>query len=211
MRSGPIRFLESLKMQNGKIKIVGNEEGFALVASMMILLIVVVIGIAATNTSNIEHQIAANDRFEKVDFYNQEACLATAKFNFRTWLTNAFLTAGQTVAFFPPGGNDANGNGINDDSECIDPNGIVVGSFKTRAIEITSTAVVTWEDLDGGDPDEHPANNFPPKLHNDKPDPGSGYDQTNFEIRRYAITTYSPDVNTNTILQEGTYKVFNTF
>jgi len=202
-----------------------NEDGFVLVATMVILLVLVVLGISASNTTNTEILIATNDKDIKENFYDQETCLATAKYNYRTWLTTAFVATPETVAFFPPaGGADVNGNGINDISECVDPNGLVIGSFKVRDIEATGTPIAGWEDLPDNpsqtEQDEHPANRFPDGLaHVDKPDPASlgdadpdtVNDERNFEIRRYVITSYSPDITKNAILQEGTFMVFNNF
>ncbi len=197
-------------------KVVGNEDGFVLAAAMVVLLVLVILGIAATNISNTEYLIASNDRMIKVDFYNQEGCLAQGRFNFRTWLTSAFIGAGETTAVFPING-DANGNGINDtiESNCLDPNGIVVGLYKVRKIEATGTPILAgWADNNTVDPvvaAKHPANQFPPMAHADKPPPGSGYDPKNFEIRRYVMTSYSPDLDRKVILQEGVYKVFNKY
>ena len=196
------------------VKMVGNEDGFVLAAAMVVLLVLVILGIAATNITNTEYMIAANDRVAKVDFYNQEDCLAQGKFNFRTWMTTAFITAGETTAYFPING-DANGNGINDtvESNCLDPNGILVGMYKVRKIEpsVPPTPIAGgWlDEADFGAPANHPANIFPPMAHTDKPPPGSGYDQAHFQIRRFVMTSYSPDNDRNVILQEGVYKVFN--
>ncbi len=193
-------------------EIVDNEGGFVLVAAMMILVILVIIGISATNTTNIEYRIAVNDRVAKEDFYNQETCLASGRIQFRTWLTTAFITTAETAAFFPPAGADVNANGINDLSECVDQNGIVVGSYKVKNVENSGTDIAGWEDIANFvSVADHPANNFPVMEHKDKPDPGSGYDPRNFEIRRFAITSYSPDNDKNVVLQEGVYKVFNKF
>jgi hypothetical protein len=179
---------------------------------MVVLLVLVILGIAATNVTNTEYMIAANDRMTKVDFYNQEGCIANGEFNFRTWLTPAFISAAETVAYFPAAGIDANGNGINDSSECLDPNGIVVGSYKVRKMEATGTAIAGWEDAaDFGAAINHPANMFRPMAHIDKPPPGSGYDPNKYEIRRYVITSYSPDNDRNVLLQVGGYKVFNKY
>ena len=43
----------------------GDERGFVLVAAMLMLLILTIIGISALNTSNMEIQIASNDRRRK--------------------------------------------------------------------------------------------------------------------------------------------------
>lgn len=198
-------------------KAIDNEDGFVLVAAMMILMILVVIGIAATNSTNVENQIAVNDRIAKEDFYNQETCIGNGKFQFRTWLTPNFTNTADILSFFPPPAagplEDVNNNGINDASECVDPNGLVIGAFRVRKDESTGTPINNWEDLAdfGGVAANHPANAFPPKDHVDKPDPGSGDDPKNFEIRRYIMTSYSPDNTRQVIIQEGVYKTFNKF
>ncbi len=53
--------------------ILGNEKGFVLVISLLILLILVIVGIAALNTTTIELQIAGNDKVHKQTFYAAEA------------------------------------------------------------------------------------------------------------------------------------------
>ncbi|MFO7761177.1 MAG: pilus assembly PilX N-terminal domain-containing protein [Thermodesulfobacteriota bacterium] len=53
-------------------KISANEQGFVLVASMMILLILVIIGVSATTNTTIELQIAGNDKVAKKIFYKAD-------------------------------------------------------------------------------------------------------------------------------------------
>lgn len=54
-------------------KTINNEQGFVLVASLMILLVLMIIGIAATNTTTIELQISGNDKLAKQNFYAAES------------------------------------------------------------------------------------------------------------------------------------------
>ncbi len=189
-----------------------NNSGFVLVVAMVILLILIVVGTTAIRMTSTEFQIAANDRFIKEDFYNQETCKTTGLFNYRTWLTAAYLTASESSAFFPPtGGTDANTNGINDAAECTQ-GATVTGSFKVRNIETTQATINGWEDnADFSNSPKHPANDFPKLDHKDKPDPGTGYDPKNFTIRRFVITSYSPGTRQKVILQEGANKVFNSY
>jgi Tfp pilus assembly protein PilX len=57
-----------------------NEEGSAIIAALFILVIVTVLGITATNTSTLELQIASNDQFIKMAFYNADSAVyGTAK------------------------------------------------------------------------------------------------------------------------------------
>jgi hypothetical protein len=50
----------------------GNERGSALVFAVLILLLLTVIGIAATNTSTIETLISGNDRVHKMAFHEAD-------------------------------------------------------------------------------------------------------------------------------------------
>lgn len=59
-------------------KIINNQDGFALIAAMMFLLVLTVIGIAATNTTSIEIDIAGNDKLYKQNFYMAEGAARQA-------------------------------------------------------------------------------------------------------------------------------------
>jgi hypothetical protein len=50
-----------------------NEGGFVLVAVLLIMVILVIIGVAGVNTSTTEVQIASNDQFHKIAFYNADS------------------------------------------------------------------------------------------------------------------------------------------
>lgn len=49
-----------------------NEQGFLLVITMLILVVLTLIGISATNLSRVELQIAGNDRLHKETFYQAD-------------------------------------------------------------------------------------------------------------------------------------------
>ena len=53
-------------------KTMQNERGFVLITSMMMLVVLMVIGIAATNTTMIELQISGNDKAATMNFYEAE-------------------------------------------------------------------------------------------------------------------------------------------
>ncbi|MEW6518817.1 MAG: PilX N-terminal domain-containing pilus assembly protein [Thermodesulfobacteriota bacterium] len=53
-----------------------KEQGFVLIASLLILLILVIIGVAATTNTTIEVQIAGNEKVHKETFYNAEGSLS---------------------------------------------------------------------------------------------------------------------------------------
>lgn len=55
-----------------------NEDGFAIVACMLVLVVLTIIGIAATNTTSIEVSIAANEKIYKQNFYQAEGAARQA-------------------------------------------------------------------------------------------------------------------------------------
>lgn len=63
-----------------------NEKGFVLVASLLILMILVVIGIAATNSTTIELQIAGNEKVTQQTFYAAESGWPVSM----TWLDSQY-------------------------------------------------------------------------------------------------------------------------
>ncbi len=50
-----------------------NEDGFVLIVSLLILMVLIVLGIAATNTTTVELQIVGNEKVAKDNFYKAEA------------------------------------------------------------------------------------------------------------------------------------------
>lgn len=60
------------------IKIVRTENGFAIITAMLFLITLTIIGIAATNTTSIEMNIAGNERVYKQSFYNAEGAVREA-------------------------------------------------------------------------------------------------------------------------------------
>jgi len=60
------------------VKIFQNQNGFALIASMLFLMVLSIIGIAAINTTSVEVNIAGNDRIYKQNFYLAEGAAKEA-------------------------------------------------------------------------------------------------------------------------------------
>ena len=83
--------------------ILKNEEGSVLLVGVMILLLLTIIGIAATNTTTIELQIAGNDRVHKTAFYAAEAARAYVRQQTALY-HNDNITVGQGLNF--PDSND---------------------------------------------------------------------------------------------------------
>lgn len=61
---------ETMKLFSNQLN---NEKGTVLVVALLILVILTIIGISATTTTNIETQIAGNEKFQKIAFYAAEA------------------------------------------------------------------------------------------------------------------------------------------
>ncbi|MBN2538919.1 MAG: pilus assembly PilX N-terminal domain-containing protein [Deltaproteobacteria bacterium] len=146
---------------------INSESGFALVASLLILAVMTIIGMAATTTSTIEMQIAGNENQYTRTFYNNEGVLINTMETPGTWLTTDFLTAGETTASYS-----------------------VVSGDTTAEIRCIESTVTSISGLSDG------ANNLPARLHRDSPPSGSGYSMKHFEVHRYGITTTSASVNT---------------
>jgi len=58
--------------------IINSEKGFALITSILLLLALTVIGVAATNTSSIETYISGNEKVYKQNFYQAEGASSEA-------------------------------------------------------------------------------------------------------------------------------------
>lgn len=67
-------------------KTIKNEQGFVLITSLLMLTVLMIIGIAATNTTDIELQISGNDKAAKQSFYlaegGAEAAIEVVEQNF---------------------------------------------------------------------------------------------------------------------------------
>ncbi|CAK8719213.1 PilX N-terminal [Candidatus Electronema halotolerans] len=64
-------------MNNGT-KNTNGESGFVMIASLLILLVLTVLGVAVNRNTEIEWQIAMNDRVHKETFYNADAATELA-------------------------------------------------------------------------------------------------------------------------------------
>ena len=63
-----------------------NANGYVLLVTLFLLLILTIIGIAATHTAIVEVQISGNNRAMVEDFYVAEGALVTALVNSHWWL-----------------------------------------------------------------------------------------------------------------------------
>ena len=182
-----------------------NERGMVLVVAVLILTVVTIIGIAALTTSDTELQISSNEKQLTVQFYDAEAGQIEAMEWRTAWMTDDFLTAGDTLAnFISDNATDVG------DCDPEDPDTWIMGDFdndcnpdlkiEIRCVEDTGTAVAGLSNA---------ANDLPLQKHKGPPPVGSGYSLKHFEIRRYGVTSTSQDGNTR--VQTGVYMVFNKF
>ena len=90
-------------------RIIGNENGFVLGASILISAILLLAGVLALWTSNTEMHVVRNEGDLTLEFYNAEGGVIDAmeKYDAKLpdgtddpmkWLTDAFLLAGETAA-----------------------------------------------------------------------------------------------------------------
>jgi hypothetical protein len=60
-------------MEKRGMSFLKEEEGFILIIALLILFLLTVLGISATNTTSLELQVALNDSIHKQNFYRAEA------------------------------------------------------------------------------------------------------------------------------------------
>jgi len=85
------------------ISILNNEKGSVLLIGIAILALLIIIGVAATNTTTLELRIAGNDRAHKTAFYAAEA--ARAYVRQRTELYHGDNIEPEEYLIFPDTGN----------------------------------------------------------------------------------------------------------
>ena len=172
----------------GNNTLIRNEEGSVIVLALVLLVLLTILGISATQTSTIEVQIASNERHAVQNLYQAEAGGHYTLEIVKTWMTDTFLTAAETAAFSTQNNVD------------IDSDGAPDVNIEIRCIEITGTPI-------GGLSDG--ANDLPLQKHIAPPPVGSGYSLNDYEVRRYGITATS--ISGSSQVQIGAYKVFNKF
>lgn len=174
-------------------RILGNEDGFVLGASILISAILMLAGVLALWTSNTEMHVVRNEQDLTREFYSAEGGLVEALQNYDTgrteWLTDAFLLAGPQAAFHKV--------------ELKDVNDVPVANLEVRCIMNASTPSLLNDELSAA------ANNLPLQPHIAPPPSGSGFSLKYFEVRRYGVTATSAAGNTQ--VQIGAYKVFNKY
>ncbi|MFQ5484443.1 MAG: hypothetical protein ACE5DO_03815 [Desulfobacterales bacterium] len=173
-------------MKKTKKIIPNSENGFILIACLLTLTILSLAGMFGIRKSRTEVSVVRNEGQINLEFYDAEAGLVDALENFQTWMTNSFLLTGDLAS-------------ATLNSTFTDGGGTPVATIQARCIENSGT------DVFGGGP----ADDIPVMQHIGPPPADSGYSLTFFERRNYGVTTTSTDGNT--LLQVGSWKVFNKF
>lgn len=185
-------------------RIIGNENGFVLGASILISAILLLSGVLALWTSNTEMHIVRNEGDLTLEFYNADGGVIDALENYGSgtmeWLTDAFLIATHTTAGAVRTSNNSAG--------------ATVATVEVRCIHDESVSTALDYPIPLGLSGPVPglsdaANTVPRQQHIAPPPSGSGFSLKYFEVRRYGITATSATGNTRT--QIGAYKVFNKY
>jgi hypothetical protein len=171
------------------IRIINNEDGFALGAAILVSAILMLAGVLALWTSTTEVQVVRNEGLMTREFYNAEGGIIDALVNYNSgstqWLTDDFLLKIPENASNTSSSNDALGQPVATiEARCITP-------------EFSDT------DL------SEQADNLPKQPHIAPPPTGSHYSLKYFEIRRYGLTATSTDGSSR--IQVGAWKVFNKY
>ena len=164
---------------------VPENHGYVLIMTMMLLLLLTVIGIAATRTTNVEVRIAGNYKKMVQAFYASEGALISTLEHHDGWFDKDFANDNADAASWA---------GMVD----FDRDTISDALVEIRRIEQTPA------DIEGL---SNAANTVPADLHISPPPPGSGYSARHFVIRKYAVTATA--LPSGTTLQAGVWKAFN--
>jgi len=164
-----------------------EQYGYVLVVTLFLLLVLTVIGIAATRTSIVENQISGNHEKMIQDFYAVEGAITTALEHTEWWLSDNFLKSDSNLANWSRN-IDTDGDGVDDamvEIRCVVSKPSTIGALSQAANDIPA--------------DDHKA---PPPM-------GSGYSVRHFYTRKYAAT--GTGLKSNNCLQSGAWKVFNKY
>ncbi len=79
-----------------------QQQGSALIVSLLILLVMTMLGVASMSTASMEEKMAANDRNQKIALRNSELALAAAEFEVKekSWATIQTDIDGNTAGYY---------------------------------------------------------------------------------------------------------------
>jgi hypothetical protein len=163
------------------------EDGYVLLATVLLLLMLTIIGVAAIQTATVEIQLSGNNRRGVEEFYYSEGSLITVLENSHWWLKEDFINSGAIYANWSRE-LDFDEDGTND------------ALVEVRCIEPTQSNIAGLS---------RAANDIPADRHIAPPPINSGYSLRYFKIRKYAVT--ATDLSSGMHLQSGVWKVFGEF
>lgn len=174
-----------------------SQDGYAMMTTMMILVLLTVIGIAATNTSNVELQITSNSKEVVEDFYVSEGTIVWGLENAGDWLSIPFIQVGEAihdnavVSDYSVGGwsDNVDFDGDGEDDALIEA-------------RVLTNVTTTIPGLGAS------GNDVPVQIFKGPAPPNSGYSSKDFIIRKFSVTATS--LRGGTDVQAGTWKIFNT-
>jgi Tfp pilus assembly protein PilX len=128
------------------IHILGQENGSVMVVSMLMLVLLTIIGIAASNTSTTEVQISTNEQLSRIVFYAAESGIDVGRqFLNDLKLANAGnwdnLLSGNTFTWRDAGGSDVNVSTLD---EVVDATWNRNAGLATYTLQVSDN-----DDLDG--------------------------------------------------------------
>jgi hypothetical protein len=164
-----------------------EEKGYVMVVTLLVLLLLSVIGIAATRTSNVELQLSVNTKKMVEDFYVTEGALMTTLEHTDWWLDDDFFAGGEGSGYWR-GHVDIDGDHIHD--AYVEICCVTLNSGVNPALSAA-------------------ANRIPADRHIGPPPIGSGYSARHFITRKYAVT--ARDLRSGIDLQAGVWKIFNKY
>lgn len=164
-----------------------DKNGYVLIVTLFLLLLLSAIGITAIRTTNVEVRISGNYKTMVQEFHAAEGALIAALEHPDWWLNDAFATINPAVA---------NWSRMVD----FDQDNIPDALIEIRCVEPSRSPIASISNA---------ANNFPADRHAAPPPVGSGYSARHFYVRKYAIT--STGVQSGTNLQIGAWKIFNKY
>lgn len=171
------------------INVVGkiSEDGYVLLTTLLLLMMLTIIGIAAIHTTIVEIQLSGNNRRIVEKFYVSEGSIITVLENSHWWLGENFFKGGEASAHWSKQ-LDFDGDGADD------------ARVEVRCVEPTQSNITALS---------RAANDIPADRHSAPPPINSGYSVRHFKIRKFAVT--ATDLTSGMHLQFGVWKVFCEF
>jgi hypothetical protein len=167
-----------------------------MMTTMMLVVLLTVIGLAATNTSNVEVQISSNSKEIVEDFYDSEGAVVWGLENNGNWLSLPLIQVGEAL-HYEEVVSDLTAGGWSSDVD-FDNDGENDALVEARVI-VHQTQTIPGLSTSGND--------VPIIDFKTSPPANSGYSDSEFRIRKFSVTATS--LRGGTDVQAGSFKIFN--